>query len=218
MSLAANSLKIKANRLTVAALSLLMTAMSPAAFAQEYTSTDVDSLLPPEVVPLDPSAASSLSAQQAQKRQLQSAEGNVPGLVTSESTGLTAQEYRKAAFDSLYGQGQVQQQQQPQPWRAGQMPVGQNPMANPTYAPYQQQQQATNTSSAQSQMLCGGTKNKPKIYDTRRGGFSNGLSAAAAFGAGALCAGAMIRPNPAMGLGMMGLTMTGFGVRNAFRF
>lgn len=238
MNFSQNSNKGKASNAIAAALTLLVTASvsCQAALAQEapsagsYSSSstlgpDQDSLLPPEVVPLDPSTASSLSAAQAQKRQSSplgssyATEGSiVPGLVeTGIPNGMqTAKDARNAAFQSLYGQGQLPQQQ---PMLQGsQSFVGQQPMINGSgSAPYgavAQQPMPT-----QSQTLSGGSKHQAKIRDIRRGGISNTLSALAGFTGGAVAATALMRPyNPAMGLGMFGLTMTGFGVRNAFRF
>jgi hypothetical protein len=227
-----------ANRKAVFALTLLLTCAGSVqlAVAQDSASAgsysaanalgpDLDSLLPPEVVPLDPASANSMSAAQAAKRQstlgAATEQSNAPGLMNSGMPGnqgmQTAQEARKAAFDSLYGQPTLQQQPA---FRAGEVSqsqmIGQNPMNNPTLAPYQQ---APNTMPAQSQTLTGGSKVKPIVRDIRRAGMSNAISAMAGFGAGALMSGAMIRPsNPMMGLGIFGMTMTGFGVRNAFRF
>ena len=226
-----------ANRKAVLALTLILTCAGSVqvALAQDSASAgsysaanalgaDQDSLLPPEVVPLDPVAANSMSAAQAARRQstlgAATEQSNAPGLVNSgmpSGQGMqTAQEARKAAFDALYGQPTLQQPA----FRAGEVSqnqlIGQNPMNNPTLAPYQQ---APNTMPAQSQTLSGGSKTKPIIRDIRRAGISNTISAVAGFGAGALMSGALIRQtNPMMGLGIFGMTMTGFGVRNAFRF
>lgn len=228
----------KGKRIALVALSVFLSCAGAfqAAVAQNATNfggglgAEQDSLLPPEVVPLDPATANSMAAQQANSRAMSSSESNnVPGLVNNGPPNgmMSAQDFRKAAFNSLYGQGQLPQN--PSQWQSGvaqnqymgqNAPMGgpgQNPMMNPTYAPYQQQ--TANAAPAQSQTLTGGTKNQPRVQDIRRGGFSNGLSAATAFGAGALTAGALFHPqNPMVGLGIFGLTMSGFGVRNAFRF
>ncbi len=234
------------NRQTVVSLTLLLSfsGAGQLAVAQDAGSMgsyspsstigpDQDSLLPPEVVPLDPSAANSLVSSQAESRQAQltdSVSDNVPGLVNAGPSGMqTAQDFRKAAFNSLCGQGQLPQQPLNQ-WRAGQVnqdmgsnswQTGQNQMGANSFGnqPYPQGQNMMAAQPAQSQTLTGGVKNKPKVHDIRRGGFSNALSAVAGFGAGALTAGALIRPySPLVGMGMFGMTMTGFGVRNAFRF
>lgn len=227
----------KATNASVVALTLLLaaTVSCQVAMAQDSSSAgsyssssslgpDQDSLLPPEVVPLDPATANSLSAAQAEKRQTSSygsgaTEGSVvPGLVSNGvPNGMqTAKDARNAAFNSLYGQGQIPQQ--PQSVGINQSYIlGQNPMNGSGSAPYGSSAQPV--MPAQSQMLSGGSKIKPKIHDIKRAGFSNVISGLAGFGAGAMTAGALMRPTNSMaGLGIFGLTMTGFGVRNAFRF
>lgn len=251
-----NSKKVTASNSFVAALALLLSASGTvqAVSAQEMPSTgsyssasslgpDQDSLLPPEVVPLDPATANSMSQAQAANRQSSygSASGSnapnnnsfatqgsfTPGLVSNGiPQGMqSAKDARNAAFNSLYGQGNLAPMQ-------GNMPpmqvgggvsqnqiIGQAPMMNgsgsaPFGAPAAQPMMAP-----QSQTLTGGSKIQPKVRDIKRAGVSNMISGLAGFGAGAITAGALMRPaNPMMGLGMFGLTMTGFGVRNAFRF
>lgn len=211
--------------------------------AQSADLSGMDSLLPPEVVPLDPTAASQLSATQAESRQVQAgSDASAPGLVAGgNDTGMqSAQDFRKSAFDSLYNQGQMPQAGQPQ-WRAGgvsfqpqtmpmQQPMGMQPMQQPSFAPPGSPQfsQYPSTpgmtpgalySAHQTQTLSGAPKSQPMHKDRRKGGFSHALSALAGFGAGAITHGAMMNPQSAMmGLGMFGATMTGFGVRNASRF
>jgi hypothetical protein len=87
------------------------------AFAQESGSglgMDQESLLPPEVVPLDPSAASQMSRSQAASREAtlgsSTASQSVPGLsglqpLTPPSDMQSAQDFRKSMFNSLYNQG-----------------------------------------------------------------------------------------------------------------
>lgn len=130
-------------------LGLLVTLCAPA-FAQN--TMDQDSLLPPEVVPLDPNAASRMSQSQAQYRAANmtpsapSSSQSIPGLGSqSLSQGApvqSAQEFRNQAFNSLYNQGtlappqtasqapwsgmqqgqQQQQMNQQQPYMQGQQP------------------------------------------------------------------------------------------------
>lgn len=113
-------------------LALGIIAAGPAVQAQ---STDDGSmgmdLLPPEVVPLDPTAASQLSATQAESRQMSGSEA-APGLVAGDNnSGMqSAQDFRKSAFESLYNQGQLPAQQQPV-WRAGQVQYGNGAPAMP---------------------------------------------------------------------------------------
>jgi len=230
----------------VVALSLLLTTMSgsvqvvcaqdmsPAgSFSSSGTiGADQDSLLPPEVVPLDPSVANTMSSTQAQNRQAEISNNNsvgndasVPGLVddnpNSQAQGMQhVKDFRKAAFESLYNQ----QPQQPMQMDAGVSfdNYGQQPGApgqQPGVNAYQPGTMANAGGPPQSQTLSGGSKIKPKVRDIRRAGFSNTLSAVAGFGAGALTAGYLMRPqNMWMGAGLFGLSMTGFGVRNGFRF
>jgi hypothetical protein len=242
MALGHVSANKKTGLLKLVCLTLLLTFAGTTQVASaQYASTngyggglgpDQDSLLPPEVVPLDPSTANSMATQQAEKRVQtgfgSGAEGQVPGLVNSGTNGMmTAQDYRKAAFNSLYGQGQLPQNQSQMQWQAsgvsqnqvvGQNPdfgLGQNSMNSPTYAPYQ----PSSSMPASSQTLTGGTKSQPKIRDTRRGGFTNTVSSLASLGAGAFAAGALLHPqSPMVGAGIFGMTMTGFGNRNSFRF
>lgn len=87
-----------------------------------------DSLLPPEVVPLDPNTANSLSSSQAQARQMgmQSAQNmdTAPGLMASPmpmAQGGNPNDMRRQAFDQLYGgQTSLPQDAMQQVWRAGQ--------------------------------------------------------------------------------------------------
>src|SRR5271169_3486725 len=69
---------------------------------------DQESMLPPEVVPLDASVAQKLSASQAEARAMQaqiSTPGNVPGLVNGMPSGYqTAQDARQNLFKSLLNQ------------------------------------------------------------------------------------------------------------------
>jgi hypothetical protein len=218
----------KAFGVSAVALALLLS-NGAAALAQDAMLGD--DLLPPEVVPLDPTTASSVQAPRATAPNAGAGavatDGQVvPGLVNNGVPGnmQTAKDARAAAFNALYGQGQLQQQQ---PFAAGgvmqnQVP-GMDPNANAMNGSgsgaYGSQVAAQPPMTASTQRLSGPTKNQPKIRDTKRGGLSNGISAVSAFGTGALLSGALMRnTNPMMGLGIFGLTMTGFGVRNAFRF
>lgn len=223
----------------IAALFITATA-TLAAGAQEagmeaMVGPDTDSLLPPEVVPLDPRAASAMSSSQSQARQMSD-----PGMAMQDAPGLvqsSAQDMRRQAFESLYGGAQAQQPpaldmnggQPQQQWRAAQpiepsQMMQQQPFAQPM-PPQGQYPMAMGgapqgaTMPAQAQTLTGGPKTQPVQRDIRRAGFSNVFNAATAFGAGALTSAVMMRPNnPWLGAGFYGLTMTGLGNRNAFRF
>lgn len=196
-----------------------------------------DSLLPPEVVPLDPGTANSLSASQAQSRQASMASGssNVPGLTSN------AQDLRQQAFGQLMGdQSTLPPNAMNQIWRAGQQPAMAAPqmqsqapgmmppqgMMNPAMAQSQpggpnyqmaNNQQMQQGYIAQSQTLTGSSQNQPQQVNTRRGGLSHVLNYAGAFGAGALTSGFWSN-NPWLGAGIFGMSMTGMGVRNNSRF
>lgn len=201
---------------------------------------DQDSLLPPEVVPFDPSSASTLSANQAQARQAAMAAGQGSAAVPGLDNTANPMELRRQAFDQLLGdQTTVPPDAMNKLWRAGQQqPLAQQQSTPPGMAPQapgmvpdmastsqlggpnfqmannQQMQQGY---VAQSQTLTGGSNNQPQQINTRRGGISNFLNYAGAFGAGAMTSGFWSN-NPWMGAGMFATTMTGFGVRNNSRF
>jgi len=209
-----------------------------------------ESLLPPEVVPLDPTVAQRMTQAQAQSRAasmeaMPQAQGQAfPGMTGGQQMGQmqTAQDFRKAAFNSLMGQQNVQPRQafaqgmpgqngfmgnQPLDGSAlGQSPLVSNNGADPQLSqsgwmqPGQNPAMVNNgiSTNPQSQTLTGSVRQKQYRRDIKRGGFSNALSAIAGFGSG-MMVGSMVRnPNSAFGLGMMGLGMTGFGTRNGFRF
>lgn len=228
------------HRKMAAAIAMLtaMTAGAPCVVAQGLANSpnsalpDQDSLLPPEVVPLDPAAASNLSAVEAAKRQAQTSNGattstgaSVPGLVNAPGAGggpmMTAQQMRNAAFNSLYNQGQLQPQQMQPQFQSGFVNYNNNPMANnpALYAPYQSAM--ANTQPPQSQTLTGASPNNYPTQNITRGGFTNTASGIAALGTAGLLSSFLIRPSSvgsaAMGIGMFGLMMTGFGARNGFR-
>lgn len=205
---------------------------------------DQDSLLPPEVVPLDPNTANALSAGQAQSRQASMAatqSANVPGL--AQQAPPNPMELRKQAFDQLLGgQATMPQDAHQQIWRAGQH--AQQPQMNPQQpmaagnfsapgmsanmpnlgaAPAQlgapnyqmaNNQQMQQGYIAQSQTLTGSSQHQPQQVNTRRGGFSNMLNYAGAFGVGAFG----FAGNPAASAGMLGMALSGFGSRNISRF
>lgn len=214
---------------------------------------DQDSLLPPEVVPLDPASATALNASRAQSRQASMASGqpipeltpgqSVPGLTDSAPNPMAL---RQQAFGQLLGdQTTLPPDAMNKIWRAGlrpqQTPPGQAPQdpnmmsqapgmmqPAPDMAPAQlggpnyqmaNNQQMQQGYIAQSQTLTGASNNQPaqNSHNTRRGGLSNFLNYAGAFGAGAMTSGFWSN-NPWMGAGMFGATMTGFGVRNNSRF
>ena len=121
MTLQTTSLNNKKQALTLLALSLLLIG-GRAAVAQEeglqagpmgtlspstIIGNDADTMLPPEVVPLDPMAANRMMQNQAQSRAAQMSMPETqasPGTLTADSqmNGMqTAQDARKAAYDQL---------------------------------------------------------------------------------------------------------------------
>ncbi len=208
-----------------------------------------ESLLPPEVVPLDPAVAQKMMQAQAQSRAasmdaMPQTQGFAPGMTGGNQMGQmqTAQDFRKAAFNSLMGQSNAQH---PQPFaqgmqgqngfmtnqpldgsQLGQSPLVSNNGADPQLSqsgwsqPGQSAGMVNNgiSTNPQSQTLAGGVKHKQYRRSIKRAGFSNAVSALAGFGSGMMVGGMVTNPNTAFGLGMMGLGMTGFGTRNAFRF
>lgn len=191
---------------------------------------DQETLLPPEVAPMSQGNGVILPQSQAQNTA-------TPGLASQSGNFQSAQDYRKAAFESLYGSAapaMPQQMSMDSQWKAGQFenapglaqnqPMGQSmsqPMGQPMGQPMMPM--ANNTQSqgfpTQSQTLTGSVRNQPVVHDTRRGGFSNTLSHGLTFAAGMLTTAAYMRPQSGLpAAGMYGLTMTGFGVRNGFRF
>jgi hypothetical protein len=208
-----------------------------------------ESLLPPEVVPLDPVVAQKMTQAQAQSRavgmdampQAQEAAA-APGLAGAGDLShlQTAQDFRKAALNSLMGQGNISMRQPAGvglPGAPGSMAPGSQfgagsagqsawissnggPAPQTGQSGWMQPGQGPGTVSAhpQSQTLTGSVKHKQYRRDIKRAGLSNAVSALAGFGSG-MMVGSMVRnPSTAFGLGMFGLGMTGFGVRNGFRF
>jgi hypothetical protein len=177
---------------------------------QTDTTISEESLLPPEIVPLDP-ITTSTSANSSSNQMSAIDDNNTPGMVMNDLNGMqTAKDFRQSAFNSLYGQGELNPQVLTPQWRAQQGNMENSYPASNALASNQ---------PAQSQTLTGGVKYKPVTKDIRRSGVTNTLSALAGFGAGALTSAYLMRPQYApVGLGIFGLTMTGFGVRNGFRF
>lgn len=240
------------------AMSLLATAIQPS-FAQgmeagvmqsinpsgSILGPEQDSLLPPEVVPLDPNTSSTLSNNQAQARQINNMQSmdTAPGLLAPSMPAApqaNAMDMRNQAFNQLYGgQSALPPDAQQQIWRAGQntpelgpngMPAGMaNGMPNsgfpgmaspmPGGPNYQMANNPQQGYVAQSQTLTAQSKNQPSQVSSKRGGISNVLNYATAFGAGALTSSFFTNPGNAwLGAGMFGMTMTGLGVRNNSRF
>lgn len=190
-------------------------------------SAPQDSFLPPEVVPQADNGAGQLQM------------GATPGQLTAQpdaaqmmnnmaNGNMSAKDMRKAAFDSLMGNTQLSNQMpQYDPsmgfggQNANQMPTqGQYAIGQPDWLTQGSNPSNVSTqygNSSQTQVLTGGSKNPIVRRDTRKGGFSNNLAGGAGMASGLLFT-QLRRPGSLFGLGFTGLTMTGFGSRNGFRF
>ena len=190
---------------------------------------DQESLLPPEVVPMDSQAAQQLSQSQAQARQMGGYDTN-------------ARSNRQDAFNALMGREDLSQQMNPaqfQPMNGAQMdqyapgqllPQAQNQAGqqfNQQLAQQQQQlgvsawqqpgQNGQNSFPAQNQTLAGKVKKAP-VKGMARTGLSHTLTGLAAFGAGAYTMSLMRSPAMLYSGGMMGFGLGNYALRNGFRF
>ncbi len=199
---------------------------------QAQMGSTQDSFLPPEVVPQADNGAGQVMM------------GATPGQLTAmpeapqmnSGAPMSAKDMRKAAFESLMGNTQLQNQMpqydpamaqgQASSLSANQMPgaPGQYAIGQPDWLSQGSNPGNPNNNlisqygnSSQTQTLTGGSKVPIVRRDTRRGGFANNFAGGAGMGAG-LLATQLRRPGSLFGLGFTGLTMTGFGMRNGFRF
>lgn len=247
MLLLSDTSKAKLHRQVLVALTVLLTTSGVGQIAQaqaqdqdlsagSFSSAgtlgpDQDSLLPPEVVPLDPAAASAMVAAQASSRQqadLSAANNaasaatdntalntnNVPGLVNDSQSGgqeyQSVKDFKKAAFEHAAAQHAAANNPNNM-WASG-VAFNQVPPSQPTQPQSQTMQPKV---PHQSQMMSGAPTKRSPNFGIRRGGITSVISAAAGFGAGALTASYMFRPSNAwLGAGMYGMGLS----RNAFRF
>jgi len=185
---------------------------------------DQESLLPPEVVPLDPQAAQKLSQTQAQ---------NMSGF--DMQPAVNARSNRQDAFNALMGREDMNQQMnqaQFQPMNGAQMdqyapgqllPQAQNqagfsqPQNMGVSAWQNPGQNAGNSFPAQQQTLAGKVKRAP-VKGIGRTGLSHTLTGLAAFGAGAYTMSLMRSPAMFHSAGIMGLGLGNYALRSGFRF
>lgn len=190
---------------------------------------DQESLLPPEVVPMDSQAAQQLSQSQAQARQM-------------GGYDINARNNRQDAFNALMGREDLSQQVNPaqfQPMNGAQMdqyapgqllPQAQNQAGQQFSQQLAQQQQQMGVSAwqqpgqngqnsfpAQNQTLAGKVKKAP-VKGIARTGLSHTLTGLAAFGAGAYTMSLMRSPAMLYSGGMMGFGLGNYALRNGFRF
>ncbi|MFN8554946.1 MAG: hypothetical protein U0103_26040 [Candidatus Obscuribacterales bacterium] len=228
-----------------AALSLtlvlgMFAANMPAAGAQGM-GPDQESLLPPEVVPLDPQVATKMTQSQAATRAMGDSidTQSAPGLVSNGgsnnvpaglplSTGQSAQDFRQAAFNSLMGQPvtpaapPVNPNLQMMQAQMGQAPgmtqplsgqTGQSAWVTPGLTPSGMSGQSTG--GTQSQTLSGGVKNPEIGRPSKLAKLSHGVGLATMLGSGVLVGAAMSRNPAAMySTGLFGLGMANYALRN----
>lgn len=212
------------------------------AMAQYQLEAEQDSLLPPEIVPLDPQMAKKMADSQAQARQQN---GNFSNMTANDpvlnqamnnnggnmgnNNFQNSQQMRNDMMNGLMGQPNAM----PNMGNNSMVPgLNNNNAQPPAFA-----NNGTTTSSdwitpgqdpnsnmtaygnvTQTQQLSAPSPHPTVRRDIRRSGISHAVSGLAGFGAGALVGTMIRRPNNLWGLGMTGAMMTGFGTRNAFRF
>jgi hypothetical protein len=252
MLLLSDTSKAKLHRQVLVALTVLLTTSGVGQIAQaqgqdvtagSFSSAatlgpDQDSLLPPEVVPLDPAAASAMAQAQATSRQqadlsaasamtasdnvpglANNAAGananNVPGLVNDSQGGQEYQsvkDFKKAAFE--YAASQHAAANNPNNMWASGVAFNQQPQTQPPADQLSSQTMQPKVPH-QSQTMSGAPTKRAPNFGIRRGGITSIISAAAGFGAGALTASYMFNPSNAwLGAGVYGMGLS----RNAFRF
>lgn len=204
--------------------------MSPA-YAQGL-GPDQESLLPPEVVPLDPQVGSKMSQSQAATRAasmgnniesqsvpgLSSGSGSAPGIAAG---GQSAQDFRQAAFNSMMGQNvtpapppinpNLQALQAQNGMMNGQ--PGQSPWTTPGMTPGMAGNQMAG--GMPTQTLSGGIKN-PEIGrpNAKMAKLTHGIGMATMLGSGIFMGAAMSR-NPASlySTGLFGLGLANYAFR-----
>ncbi|MGD9682856.1 MAG: hypothetical protein AB7W16_16825 [Candidatus Obscuribacterales bacterium] len=206
-------------------------------------SPDQDTLLPPVVVPFDHNQARKLYAPEASSKVI-SAEVEddvVPALAPdqehmnmSPASGIqSARDLRQSAINSLMTGGNLAALNPQAGADPGQIAQSFNPLVDPSQtaqltgqpdwlAPQDagaaMQHPGYIGNVGQTQTLTAGSKVPIVRRDIRRGGLGNAIAGFTSLGAGMLSGSNLRRPNSLMGLGIMGLTSTGFGVRNGFHF
>lgn len=178
---------------------VLLGSISSGAFAQGL-GMDQDSLLPPEVVPVDPAVAARMARNQSHSQSSFDTTpdtANVPGLVPDYQAGANNNPYKqmqKAMNDSMHGRAAMpafpNNQAQLNQINANMggtnpylVPMGTNPVPNQAAQNMVNQGMVAVNSPisdgpgfGQSQTLTGGSTNPIVRRDTRRGGASNAFS------------------------------------------
>ena len=173
--------KAKENKKVLVCTLMSLSLALASCLSMQRAYAEEDSLLPPEVVPLDPGAASSMQQAEAQARAAQM------GMPATGNGMQTAQQARQAAFDSLMNQGEMPPQLKGAPFTPSQATAG---GSTPTLA------SNAGPANTQSQTLSGQVKTTSlKGQDAIHKGtpLAKGLIAAAGIGMFAMSMTMMIR-------------------------
>jgi len=222
------------------AVALLLAAMVgqatfflPQASAQGI-SPDQDSLLPPEVVPLDAAGGNNFAASSMSAQSNYSAPGSYSSTPQQSAPAYnpadmqTAQQWRKAAFNSMTNNPNAQPVYAPQgnpqlmsmQGQMGQMPnqpggLGQSPWMNASGQPL--------LGANQTQTLSGAVQRQPNQNPSGKtgnklSGISHAIGMASLFGGGMLMGSLMsgrMAINP-MSTGLMGVGLTNYAMRGLY--
>jgi len=202
------------------------TIITPAAVNAQGIGPDQDSLLPPEVVPLDPSAIKAVPSQSYSPTASNFGSQSVPGMSNGNEPAAptqSAQDFRKAAFDQLYGQTPIHPQTnnpnlQMMQGQMGQMP-GQMP-GQPNQSQFGGSNPGTpgmvadNPEPTQSQTLSGGIKTQSGQKPSKLAKLEHNVGLVTSFGAAGMTG--MSSGAGMYSLGLMGVSLLNMGMRNAF--
>lgn len=200
MKRTSTQLKGNAKRKLAALSFVLLGSASCVAQASAQAYMEQDSLLPPEVVPVDPAVSARMMRNQSHSQSqfdVTPETENVPGLVPTYQNGAASNPYKqmhKAMNDSMHGraampafpnnQAQLNQINANMPGQNPYLvPMGTNPVPNQAAQDLANQNMVAVNSPvsdgpgfSQSQTLTGGSTNPMVRRDTRRGGASNAFS------------------------------------------
>ena len=191
-------------------------------------SSLMDSLIPPEVVPYE---GSNLGVKQQLIKESEQVPSSLNMNLSPVTSGYpmngTAQEIRQAAFKQMMGNGNLATLiNQANQMNAANQAMSQAPSTSGGAPQFNQPNwlnQGPDSYSSlggvtQSQTLSAGSKLPMERRDTRRGGSANKVSGLGALGSGLFLGSTLRRPNSLFGLGVAGLSATGFGTRNGLRY
>lgn len=196
-------------------------------------SPDQDTLLPPVVVPFTHKPVKVLNAEVEDDVTPVLAPDQEHMNMSSASGVQSARHLRQSAINSLMTGGNLASLNPQAGADPGQIARTFNPLVDPSQtaqltgqpdwlAPQDagaaMQHPGYIGNIGQTQTLTAGSRVPIVRRDIRRGGMGNAIAGFTSLGAGMLTGSTLRRPNSLMGLGIMGLTSTGFGVRNGFHF